>query len=507
MAPQPVALAIFLALFALVSALGFYAARWRRGDLDKLEEWGLAGRRFGTWVTWFLIGGDLYTAYTFVAVPALVYGSGAIGLFAVPYTVFVYPLMFLIFPKFWEVAKAGGHVTAADYVAARFDNRWLALAVALTGLLATMPYIALQLVGLEVVIAALGLAVPGLGHDVPIAIAFAVLAAFTYTGGLRAPALIAIVKDLLIYATVIAAIIAIPAALGGFERVFAAVPPEKLLLAAPTTTSIAQFSAYPTLALGSAVALLLYPHFITGVLGAGGPHVIRRNAALLPAYSVVLGLLALMGFMALASGVGQNPAYAQGFKEFGATFAVPALFLEFFPPWFVGIAFAAIGIGALVPAAIMSIAAANLWTRNVHRPFLDPRQSEAGEARTARIVSLVVKFGALAFIIELPQTYVIQLQLLGGIWMIQTLPAVILSLFLRGLDGWAVLTGWAVGMITGSAMAFDLGLKSSVFPLEVASVAVPGYAAVWSVLANIATCLLLTPILRATRRGASLVRR
>src|SRR5262244_1333346 len=152
-----VALSIFVLLVCLVTWLGFAAARWRRGDLDLLHEWGLGGRRFGTVVTWFLIGGDLYTAYTFIAVPALAFGAGAVAFFAVPYTIMIYPILFLAFPRLWRVCHKRNYITAADFVRGRFGNRWLALAITLTGLVATMPYIALQLVGLQVVIGGLGI--------------------------------------------------------------------------------------------------------------------------------------------------------------------------------------------------------------------------------------------------------------------------------------------------------------------------------------------------------------
>ncbi len=209
------ALAVFVLLFALITVLGFVAVRWRRGDLDLLHEWGLAGSRFGTLITWFLLGGDLYTAYTFIAVPALMFGAGALGFFAVPYTIMVYPFVFVVFPRLWSVARRHGYITAADFVRGRYGNKWLALAVAITGIVATMPYIALQLVGIQVVIAALGIGGGGLAGDLPLVIAFVILAAFTYTSGLRAPAAIAIVKDVLIWVTVIVAIVAIPVQLGG----------------------------------------------------------------------------------------------------------------------------------------------------------------------------------------------------------------------------------------------------------------------------------------------------
>src|SRR4051812_38535794 len=445
---QPInwtALLVFVGLFGFVTWLGFAAAHWRKGDLDQLHEWGLGGRRFGTMVTWFLVGGDLYTAYTFIAVPALAFGAGALAFFAVPYTIVIYPILFLVFPRLWNVCNRHGYITAADFVKGRFGNRWLALAVTVTGIVATMPYIALQLVGIQVVVGALGIGGSGLAADIPLIIAFVILAAFTYTSGLRAPASIAIVKDVLIYITAFAAVIVVPMALGGFGHIFSAVPASKVLLAPPGPHSTGSYGAYATLALGSALALFLYPHSLTGILSASSGHAIRRNATILPAYSLMLGLLALIGFMAVAAGVDKMPEYADGFRMFHANFAVPALMLHSFPSWFVGVAFAAIGIGALVPAAIMSIASANLYTRNIHREFIRPDCTPKAEAQMAKWVSLVVKAGALVFILFVPTEYAIQLQLLGGIWIIQTVPSVLLGAYTRWFDDWALLLGWAAG--------------------------------------------------------------
>jgi solute:Na+ symporter, SSS family len=478
------ALSVFVALFAFVTVIGFVAARWRRADLDQLHEWGLGGRRFGTVVTWFLLGGDLYTAYTFIAVPALVFGRGAIGFFALPYTIIAYPFVFVVMPRLWSVSHKRGYITAADFVRGRYGSPALALAVAATGILSTMPYIALQLVGIQVVLGALGVQGSGLMADLPLAIAFVILAAYTYQSGLRAPALIAIVKDAIIYVTVIAAVIVIPAKLGGYGAIFGAVPTAKLILSPPKPDTLGQFSEYSTLALGSALALFLYPHSVTGVLSSSGRAVIRRNSAMLPAYSFLLGLIALLGYMALAAKVDRAPAYAAGFHQYGPNFAVPALFLDMFPPWFAGFAFAAIAIGALVPAAIMSIAAANLFTRNVYKEFLRPDCTGKEESTVAKVVSLVVKFGALIFIVLVPQKYAIQLQLLGGVWILQTFPAVVVGLYTPWLHRWGLLAGWATGMALGTFMAHELAFKGNVYPLTVRGLAIPGYAALWALAAN-----------------------
>ncbi len=496
-----VALAIFVLLFGFITWLGFAAANWRKGDLDQLHEWGLGGRRFGTIVTWFLVGGDLYTAYTFIAVPALAFGAGAIAFFAVPYTIAIYPILFLVFPRLWHVCHKHGYITAGDFVRGRFGNRWLALAVAVTGIVATMPYIALQLVGIQVVIGALGISGTGFVADLPLIIAFVILAAFTYSSGLRAPASIAIVKDILIYITAFAAVILIPIQLGGFAKIFTAVPVQKLLLAVPGPTTTGSYGVYATLALGSALALFLYPHSLTGILSASSGHAIRRNAAMLPSYSFMLGLLALIGFFAIAAGVGGLPEYAVGFKQFGNNFAVPALFLHSFPSWFVGIAFAAIGIGALVPAAIMSIAASNLYTRNIYREFINKKPTDKQEAQMAKWVSLIVKFGALVFILFVPTQYAIQLQLLGGIWIIQTLPAVMLGVYTRWFNDWALLVGWATGTVAGTTMAVVMNLTPS-YPVALSGYTFPGYTAFYTLILNLLLAVVLTPVFNAlsTRR-------
>ncbi len=490
------ALIVFIALFIFVTGLGFWAARWRAGDLTQLHEWGLGGRRFGTFVTWFLLGGDLYTAYTFIAVPALVYGAGALGFFAVPYTILIYPLLYLVFPRLWSLAHKHGYVTSSDVVLGRYGNKWLALAVGVTGIVATMPYIALQLVGMQVVIGAMGVSGEGLMGDLPLIIAFIILAAFTYTSGLRAPAMIAVVKDMLIYLVVIAVTVFVPMKLGGFGPIFAAVPAAKLTLAAPAAATYGSYSIYATLALGSALALFLYPHSLTAILSSSSPGAIRRNAALLPAYSLVLGFLALLGFMAVALHVGADPAFADGFKRYGNNFAVPALILSIFPGWFAGIAFAAIAIGALVPSAIMSIACANIVSRTIYRGFIAPNATNVQESSVAKIASLVVKVGALVFIVFVPVPYALQFQLLGGLWMIQVLPAVIMGLYLRMLNGWALLVGWAVGMFIGTWMASTVSFKVAVFTLSFVGVSVPGYIALWALLANVVVSVVLSLLLK-----------
>jgi SSS family solute:Na+ symporter len=508
-----VELGVFLFFFLLVTVMGFLASRWRRADsLDTLDEWGLGGRGFGTFISWFLIGGDIYTAYTFVAVPALLYAGSMVGFFAVPYTIILYPIIFVFLPRLWSVSHRHGYVTPADFIRGRYDSKPLALAVAVTGILATMPYIALQLVGIQVVLEVMGIGGRGdswLAKDLPLFLAFAVLAAYTYASGLRAPALIAFVKDTLIYIVIIVAVIYIPAKLGGWDVVFGAARDSFDAFNKDNADAIAAGSAspkgiiplpplhwaYASLALGSALALFMYPHSLTGVLASKNRSVIRRNAAFLPAYSFLLGLLALLGFMAIAAKVQVD----------NAQLAVPELLRQMFPGWFAGVAFAAIGIGALVPAAIMSIAAANLWTRNIYKAFINHDATPAQEARQSKLMSLVVKFGALFFVLGLPSEFAINLQLLGGVWILQTFPAIVIGLYTRWMHRWALFAGWAVGMAYGTWTAYlqpVVGDPGSHFGSPLATVPftdTKGYIALTAFVLNLVVAALLTVVLDALK--------
>ncbi|MDJ0343247.1 sodium:solute symporter family protein [Streptomyces sp. H10-C2] len=488
--------------------MGFLAARWRRADNAlSLDEWGLGGRNFGTWITWFLLGGDLYTAYTFVAVPAAIYAAGAAGFFAVPYTIITYPLVFLFLPRLWSISHKHGYVTSSDFIRGRFGSKGLSLAMAVTGILATMPYIALQLVGIQAVLDVMGV---GGGEnaswfmkDLPLLIAFGVLAAYTYSSGLRAPAMIAFVKDALIYIVIAVAIIYIPYKMGGFDAIFAKAgkaystvnpatgKPRGSLVTGPQ----AQW-AYATLALGSAMALFLYPHSVTAVLSSRSRNVIRRNTTILPLYLLMLGLLAMLGFMALAAGVGV------GVKGYNPQTAIPQLFENMFPDWFAGVAFAAIGIGALVPAAIMSIAAANLFTRNIYKDFIKPDATPAQETKVSKLVSLLVKVGALVFVLTMDKTVAINFQLLGGIWILQTVPAIVGGLFTRWFHRWALLAGWAAGMFYGTWKAYDTPSatqdhfgNTNLIPY----IGEKGYIGLTAFVINVVVAVVLTFVLKALK--------
>ena len=506
-----IAFTILVVAFLAVTLVGFGAARWRPAeDPMHLNEWGLGGRGFGTFISWFLLGGDIYTAYTLIAVPALVYAVGAAGFYALAYQIVVYPVVFIFAPRLWSVARARGYVTPGEFVRGRYGSQGLGLAVTFTGILATMPYIALQLVGIESVLIVLGVggSSTGILKDLPLIVAFLVLAAYTYLAGLRAPALIAFVKDTLVWVVVIVAILYIPAKLGGWGHIFG-VASAQLKTTNPVTGKPrggvnlppAGEWSFATLALGSALALFMYPHVVTGLYAAKRRDVVRRNLAALPAFTLLLGLIALFGYMARAV-----PGVNAGVKAAGGNtqLSVPLMFEHMFPGWFAGIGYAAIVIGALVPAAIMSIATANLFTRNVYKELLRPNASPAEETRVARLASLVMKVGALAFVLTLNKTFSINLQLLGGIWIAQIFPAIVVGLYTRWFHRFALVIGWSVAMAYGTIEAWRTpGNGQAHFGASTAPIlGHVVYIAIAALVLNLAITTVLTLLFRAIRLPA-----
>jgi SSS family solute:Na+ symporter len=284
--------------------------------------------------------------------------------------------------------------------------------------------------------------------------------------------------------------ISITTRLGGFSTVFAAVHHKALVNPAfhdilPTSN----YSVYVTLALGSAFSLLLYPHSMTGILSTNSAKVIKRNAALLPLYTIMLIMIGLLGYEAIAANVHLSPTY-------GANAALPDLLLMMFPSWFSGFAFAAISVGALVPAAIMSIAAANLFTRNIYREYLRSHCNEREEASVAKMVSLIVKFGALAVILWLPAKLAINFQLFSNILIIQTLPTVFIALYTRWFHKYALMIGIAAGLVVGVSMAVVENF-ASVYPFVIAGVSIPVYIAIAALVVNLFLCTVFTFVFRA----------
>jgi SSS family solute:Na+ symporter len=440
---------LFFGLIGFSIVVGFLAVFWKRASsLENQIEYGLAGRKFGTVIVWFLIGGDIYTAYTLIAVPGLEASSGGIAMFAIPYVVLVYPLVYIFMPKLWNVSKKNGYVTAGDYVKDRFSSRSLAALIGITGVVAEMPYIALQMVGIEVLLSSMKIPIV-----LSLTIAFLFVAGFTLVSGLRGPALTAIVKDVLIWAAILVIIVIVPLKLGGFGTIFSNATTDGLNITISPSLEI----GYVSLALGSAFALFLYPHAFTGAISSRDSKTIKQNSSLLPLYSILLLFVTLLGIAAVV-------VMGLPYSSANSSYAFPDLIIAEFPPWFSSFAFAAVVIGSMVPSSIMALASANLITRNVYLEYINPKASSARQSNVSRIMVLVVIVGALLFsFVPAASAQILFLQTFGGAFVLQTLPAVFLSLYTRKMNKYAIGLGWFVSLIVTVIMLIQMNFTVSFY--------------------------------------------
>jgi len=489
------------AFFAVVFGASLLATAARRfkggGDLlTTLGGWALADRRLGALWIWLLLGSTVFTAYTFIAVPGLVFSAGAFGFFPLAYTVIVCPLMFVLLPRIWTIARDEGHVTAGDFVRGRYRSPTLALMISLTGILATMPYLALQLVGVRAVLTVGGPYRSGAGVDATMIALFAVPAIATFRHGLRTPALLSAAKTAAIFATVVVAVLLALRICGGPGPMLDAAS-ARLGAQGTTLTTLGpdQDAAFATLALGSALALPMYPHVFTAGLAASGPSALRRACAALPAWTMVLGLFSVLGVAALAAGITVPAGQTDE--------ALPLLLDRLVPRPELGLVFGAIVLGALVPASVMSIAAGSWFTRDVYVEYLDRSATPKRQARVARAVSLVAKLGAIAFVLGLRDQDAIDLQLLGGVWILQTAPAIVLGLRERRPGDRALLAGWAAGMAAGTVLVVSGGY-SSVIPIGIGGLTIRVYAGLAALVLNLAVTTAATVARPRPRTGAAL---
>ncbi|MEM3186421.1 MAG: sodium:solute symporter [Conexivisphaerales archaeon] len=438
---------IFFFLIALVIVVSFLGARWRRADLSKIGEWSLGGRRFGTAIIWFLMGGDIYTAYSLVSIPGGAYGTGGLILYATVYGAISYPFLYFVAPRLYLLAKRYNLITGSDYVKRRFNSPVLALLIALTGILAMLPYIALQIVGIKYVLEAMNFPIVS-----SFIIAFLIVAAFTIVAGLRGPALGAIIKDVLLWGVILSVLVVLWVKFSGFGVIFSTLASQHKTFMIPSNLML----GYITLAFGNGIAWLLFPNLLTGIFGSKDAKTIKKNSVFLPVYQIWLLFLAIFGLVALAEGIVPNNI---------SSLAFPSVLSAYFPSSFVVLAFAGIIIGSMVPASLQALSAANLITRNIYLEFVNKAAEERKQVLVGRIFVLVMVVASLIFAITPAASGLIfYLLTMSYAWLLQTLPAIILSMYWRKLDKYSVGLGWLAGIIVVTWGLYAVGFSSSLLP-------------------------------------------
>jgi len=439
-------LSIMLIFIFVVGIIGFYASKFKPSLTKDITEWSLGGRHFGTFIVWFLLGGDLYSAYTLIAVPGLAYGAGVLAFFAVSFTIMLYPIMFLTLPRLWNVSNKYNFITAGDYVEKAFNSRALGMLVGIVGILGALPFIGLQIFGMSFM-----LSVTHVPSSITIIISLLLVISFTIMNGLRAPALTAFIKDFFVWLMVVFLVIYIPAHyFGSIAKMFYWFNkhyPHKSVL------NSSQMVAFSTMAFGAAASYALYPHLITGAYASKSPNVVRKNAIVLPIYNIMLILITLLGFAALFVSPGlKNP-----------NMAFPELIAKTFGPVLTSLIGGIIILGSMIPASIMSIAAANLFTRNIYKHLVQKSISDKEEQLISKFIVALIIVLALFMSFKMNPSFIIMLQLMGQSWMIQLFPLIFIPLFTNRVSKVPATISTLAGIATTTYILYLVHFKTALY--------------------------------------------
>lgn len=425
------ALIIIFGTIVFSSLVGIFASRRIKMNL---ENWTVAGRRFGILLIWLLMAGEIYTTFTFLGASGWAYSKGAPAFYILIYGTLAYTLSFFLLPALWKIGKRHGLHTQPDFFITRYGSSSLGVLVALIGVFSIVPYLQLQLAGLGFVVQ---VASDGAIHpNTAILIAFLLTCVFVYTSGLRGAAWVAIIKDILMIAAVFTVGIGVPVVyFGGFGKMFRVlmdkIPGHLVFPGAAPQMDVAWVMST---ALLTGLGFYMWPHIYGSVFSAKSGTILKRNAIIMPFYQIPILLVFMVGFTALMV----IPGLENG------DLAFLALVNKTYPSWFMGFVGAAGAVTAMVPSAILVLFAAAQLSKNVYRPAFNPRASDETVMRLSRILVLVITSLALILAVFLPNELV-NLLILGYDGVCQFFPGVVLGLFWRRVTKPGVFSGLLVG--------------------------------------------------------------
>lgn len=449
-----VALAIVAVVVVATILLGL---RGVRGVAMDPQEYIVGGRRMGALLLWLLLAGEIYTTFTFLGAAGWAYGKGAPAYYILCYGTLAYILSFFLAPPIHRIARERGYLTGPDFFADRYASKLLGALVALLGFVMLVPYVTLQLTGLQIL-----LQIAGYGTFNPlaaVAIGFFVIAVFTFVAGLRGAAWASVAKDGLVLIGVIFAGIVLPSQFfgspaGAMDAVLRD-HPNWLTIAGPDAPNGITWVVTTTIL--TACGFFMWPQSMAAIYSARDEDTLRRNAVFLPFYQVMLLLVFFAGFAALEVLPGlKGPATDQSFM---------LVVQKYYPAWILGIVAAAGTLAALVPASVQLLAAASIVGKNVLADYGIARDA-AAQTRATRILVLVV--AVLAFVFwALAKTTLVGLLLIGYNGITQLFPGVVLGVAARRPPALAVGAGIVAGVLAliwfaatgqGQVMGINTGL-------------------------------------------------
>ncbi|HXH51018.1 MAG TPA: sodium:solute symporter family protein [Terriglobia bacterium] len=434
MSPSATALLIILAIVGLGSFIGFRAGVNRRMDL---EQWTVAGRGFGVVLVWLLMAGEVYTTFSFLGASGWAYSRGGPTLYILAYLTLAYVVSFYILPQLWETARAQGLQTQSDYFERRYRSKVLAALVAAVGVVFIVPYLQLQLKGMGIIVEVASFS--QINHTAAMVIGGALVAGFVFTSGVRAVALVSVLKDVLLLGAALVIGLAIPYHwFGGFGPMFRAIiraHPTHLTMPGPTHTM--GHAWFISTVLLTSLGVYMWPHNFGASFTAKSSDTLRRNAVIMPLYTLLLPLIFFAGFAALL--------VVPGLKD--GDLSLLTVVQRTFPPWFLGVVGGAGALTAMVPSAILILTGSTLFAKNFFRPLFAPTMSDDGVAKLAKVASVVLMAIALLFALSGART-IVALLLLGYAGVTQFFPGVVLGLYWGRASRSGVFSGLVVGIVT-----------------------------------------------------------
>lgn len=434
MSSAAVSLAGILSIVAIGTAVGFLAGVRRKMDL---EQWTVGGRGFGTALVFLLMAGEVYTTFAFLGASGWAYSRGGPILYVLAYLTLGYVVSFFILPQIWDVGRRCGMQTQPDFFSMCYGNKYLAGFVCIVGIASFLPYLQLQITGVGIIVSVASF--DGIGRTPAMVVSVILLVAFVFASGVRAVAWVSVVKDALMVIAALAIGIGIPFIhFGGIGPMFSALAHARPAhLTMPGATTHLGHAWYISTVLLTSLGFYMWPHAFAAAFTAKSADTLRRNAVVMPLYTLTLAFIFFAGFAAVLI----MPGLSNG------DLALLMVIRETFPPWFLGVVGGAGALTAMVPAAIFILTAATLFAKNLYRPLFAPTMTDDEVARLARAMVVVLGLVSLCLAI-FSSTTLVSLLLTGYAGVAQFFPGVVLGLYWKRVTTPAVFTGMIAGVAT-----------------------------------------------------------
>jgi SSS family solute:Na+ symporter len=433
-----VALAIIIACVALAIGL---ALRSRRGHDMDLEGWSVGNRGFGAIFVFLLMAGEIYSTFTFLGGAGFVYGSGGAAYYILGYGTLAYVLSYYLLPAVWRYATPRRLVSQADVFTSAFKSRALGVLVSVVAVAAMIPYLALQLKGLGIIVSATSYGT--ISATAAVWIGALALSIYVAASGIRGSAWTAAVKDVLTLSVVLFIGLYLPIHyFGSIGNMFHQVEQAKPGFAALKGDQLTPVWFSSTVLL-TALGFYMWPHTFGSALSSKNEDTFRRNAAFMPLYQLLIGFVFLVGFAAVL----KVP------KLDDTDLALLSVSKDAFPQWFVGLIGSAGVLCALVPGSMLMIATATTVAKNIVRG-VNPGMTDRSTVTLTKALVPIVALGGVAFVFQGGQTLV-TLLLLGYSLVTQLFPSLVTALVAPGrVSKQGAMAGIVAGVGMVAVMSF-----------------------------------------------------